>query len=319
MLSVIIPLYNAEKSIEDCLRSVLQQTYNDLEIIIVDDGSQDKSYEICERFNDKRIRLYRQKNGGVSKARNLGIDKATGEYITFLDADDWIEEQTYEKMIAEFNNPTVDIVIGGFVRERNGVVIPILEKESEVVMRSGQAITELLRNRIFRGELWDKVYRRTLFKELRLDEDIAIAEDLLINWQLFHRATNICYLPVWGYHYVINEDSVCHHYTRKSLTHIKAIEKIISMPDKSDYINHIIMGIYARALASNILKMLITRDKNYGNDIMNCQSKLRKIINNSLFAPYLSLRQRLGIIYAVLPIKICAKLSDIASLGQRNL
>ncbi len=320
-LSVIIPLYNNAGSIEKCLKSVITQTYNELEIIVVNDGSTDDSCEVVSKYAsiDKRIIMLQQKNSGVSTARNKGIETATGDYITFLDSDDWIEHDTYMKMMNGFSESEIDIVIGGFVREQAGMVIPVLDRGMESVMRSEDAILELLRNRIFRGELCDKIYRHNLFDNLRLDDDIAVAEDWLMNWKVFHKAKLIHYIPVLGYHYVINNNSVCHVFTRKNLSHIKGIERMLDIPDKSHYINHIIMGIYGRTLASNILKMLLIDENEYKKDIMDCQVKLRNCLVDAAFAPYLSIRQRVGIIYAAMPMKICSMLAGYAKRWQRNM
>lgn len=320
MLSVVIPVYNSEETISRCLKSVLEQTYKDLEIIIIDDGSTDKSFEKCRGFSDERITILKTDNGGVSRARNIGISKAKGEYITFLDSDDWIDKNAYEKMMACFDkNIDIDIVVGGFVRQIEHRVTPILEKDIECVMNTKAAIKELLSNRIFRGELCDKIYKRKLFEQVSLDEEITIAEDLLANWQIFHLARNVYYAPIWGYHYVVNKKSACHVYTRKNLSHIKSIEKIISMPDSSKYINSIVNGIYGRTLASNILKMQFIGDESIIGDIEMNQRKLRACFFRAIVAPGLSLRQRLGIVYAVLPRFICKILSVVAVRFQKNM
>ena len=113
-VSVIVPVYNVEKYVAQCLVSIVGQTYRNLEIIIVDDGSTDNSLQICEGFADKdsRITVIQQLNSGVSVARNTGIDAATGEFLTFVDSDDWLEKRMYEKMIHEINtNPGLDMVM----------------------------------------------------------------------------------------------------------------------------------------------------------------------------------------------------------------
>ena len=101
-ISVIIPVYNAEKYISDCLESVVRQTYKNLEILLIDDGSKDGSAGICQEWckKDARIRLLQKENGGVSSARNLGLQEASGEYVTFVDADDWIGERMLERLRA---------------------------------------------------------------------------------------------------------------------------------------------------------------------------------------------------------------------------
>lgn len=113
-LSVIIPVYNVEKYVEQCLHSVVGQSYENLEIIIVNDGSTDKSWDICEKFAsiDSRIKLIHQINGGVSVARNTGIENSTGNYITFVDSDDWLEKEMYSKMMSQAEKfPDLDMIM----------------------------------------------------------------------------------------------------------------------------------------------------------------------------------------------------------------
>ena len=119
-ISVIIPVYNVEKYLETCLNSVINQTYKNLEIIIINDGSTDNSLSICKKYEklDKRIILIDQDNKGLSGARNVGIKKATGDYIHFLDSDDYINLNYYEKMIEALDNTDADMVVGGFYYEK---------------------------------------------------------------------------------------------------------------------------------------------------------------------------------------------------------
>ncbi len=119
-ISVVIPVYNVEKYLETCLNSVINQTYKNLEIIVVNDGSKDSSLEICKKYEklDNRIILIDQKNRGLSGARNVGIKKATGDYIHFLDSDDYITLNYYEKMIEALSDTDADIVVGGFYYEK---------------------------------------------------------------------------------------------------------------------------------------------------------------------------------------------------------
>ena len=109
-VSVIIPVYNVEKYLKDCINSILNQTYSNWEMILVDDGSVDNSGDICDKFskNDSRIHVIHQTNKGVSFARNKGIEKANGEYLIFIDSDDWIENNMFEEMITAINNTKAD-------------------------------------------------------------------------------------------------------------------------------------------------------------------------------------------------------------------
>ena len=121
-ISVIIPVYNGEKYIKRCIDSIKKQTFNDWEIILVDDGSKDKTGVICDSYalEDKRIKVFHKSNGGVSVARNFGIDKAIGDYITFVDCDDWIEKDFFEKVVNFLTKDSVDILITGFIFDKNG-------------------------------------------------------------------------------------------------------------------------------------------------------------------------------------------------------
>lgn len=124
LISIIVPVYNSEKTIRRCLLSILEQSYSHIECIIVDDGSTDKSSELIKTFqNDKRIKYYYQENHGVSAARNLGINVASGTFLMFVDSDDSLEKDTCEKMIYQYENNSVDLVLCGLNIYRNGVLL----------------------------------------------------------------------------------------------------------------------------------------------------------------------------------------------------
>lgn len=116
MLSIIVPVYNAEKYLDQCIQSILSQTYKDFELLLIDDGSLDQSLKICERYKntDKRVKVFQKTNGGVSSARNLGIEMAKGNLLSFCDADDIIDNQMYEILLDFFNRKNVDRIVGGY-------------------------------------------------------------------------------------------------------------------------------------------------------------------------------------------------------------
>lgn len=121
-VSIIVPIYNVEKYIERCIKSLISQTYRDIEILLINDGSPDDSKTICERYEkiDKRIKLYNKENGGLSDTRNYGLKRAKGEYILFVDSDDYIESNTVEVLISEMKKDNLDIVAGNAVLEADG-------------------------------------------------------------------------------------------------------------------------------------------------------------------------------------------------------
>ena len=115
LISVIVPVYNVEQYIHQCVDSILSQTYKNLEIILVDDGSPDNCPAICDEYarNDDRVKIIHQENGGISAARNSALDLCTGEYIAFVDSDDWIESNAYEEMMSEMQKKDLDVVFCG--------------------------------------------------------------------------------------------------------------------------------------------------------------------------------------------------------------
>lgn len=322
MLSIIVPVYNAEKFLYRCIESILAQTYTDFELLLVNDGSIDCSLEICEQYikQDKRVKIFTQKNCGVSVARNTGIENATGEFVTFVDADDWIEPQMYEKMMKRFSEEmSVDIVIGGFVRQKSDRIIPVLKKKEETIYATKDALQELLVGKIFRGELCDKIYRKNLLDDIRLDPSITVAEDLLFNWLVFQKARRILYYPIWAYHYEINQESATNKFSEKNLTYITAVEKMMQSTYEDDVIMRTLYGVYGRCLASTFFRMVLTDMGHFRTGCTQLQEVVRSNYLKFIVSPKLSLRQRLGITYAALPLWVCSILANIAKLGQRNV
>lgn len=322
MLSIIVPVYNAEKFLYRCIESILAQTYTDFELLLVNDGSIDCSLEVCEQYikQDKRVKIFTQENCGVSAARNTGIEHATGEFVTFVDADDWIEPQMYDKMMNRFSEEMpVDIVIGGFVRQERDRIIPVLKRKEETIYATKDALQELLVGKIFRGELCDKIYRKEILDDIRLDPSIAVAEDLLFNWLVFQKARSILYYPIWAYHYEINQESVTNKFSEKNLTYITAVEKMMQRPCGDAKVMRILYGVYGRCLASNFLRMLLIDSRYFCGKCLQIQKEIRVNYFKFIMSPGLSIRQRMGITYTIFPFFLCKCFSEIARLGQRNL
>lgn len=213
LVSVIVPVYKVEKYIHRCVDSILAQTYMNLEIILVDDGSPDCCGEICDEYaaKDGRIRVIHQENRGVSAARNAGLDICTGEFITFVDSDDYLECDMLWQLLRGIGD--ADLCGSGTIRENcDGSIVAVIKPETRyslsglTVLRqhySGvngtKGITEVA--------VWGKLYRRDLlcqnrFKEGLLFEDIHLMPYLLIE------CNTTCYLPYAGYHYVVTPNSI---------------------------------------------------------------------------------------------------------------
>lgn len=204
LISVIVPVYNVQEYLPRCVDSILAQTYENLEIILVDDGTKDASDKICDEYaaRDARIRVIHKENGGLSSARNAGIDIAKGEYLSFVDSDDWIEPDTYAHMLGAALKYGVKLVCAGRydVKSRTG------EKKKGLCPPREEVIsgTELTR-RIFLWEnvdsaAWDKLYHRSLFREIRYPLG-KICEDVPTTYRIALDAGKIamCDKPVYNY------------------------------------------------------------------------------------------------------------------------
>lgn len=219
MVSIIIPAYNAEKTIEKCLRSVLEQTYSHFELIVVNDGSQDDSLAICKRFEseDDRITVVDKPNEGVSAARNKGIDMAKGEYIMFIDADDWIDRDYLETMTSAIGE--ADISISSFVQEYGAGAVERPYKKALNRDLSGEEIMgafakDCIDCKIYTYLVWGKLYRRTSIGEVRFVRQ-AYSEDAVFIREVISRCNKISFIQNEGYHYSISGKGVTDDTSRR--------------------------------------------------------------------------------------------------------
>ena len=167
LISVIVPVYNVEKYLDRCMKSILQQTYHRLEIILVDDGSTDASAAMCDAYarRDSRIRVVHKQNGGLSDARNAGLELAAGDYIGYVDSDDWIEPDMYEYLLENALKYQADIAVCGRVERYVDKEVVRGFSEIEVLARE-PALKYLLQNDLLQNYAWDKLYKQELFQDL---------------------------------------------------------------------------------------------------------------------------------------------------------
>lgn len=222
-ISVIIPVYNAEKTLRACVESVLKQEYDDFELILVDDGSKDSSLKICEEYalTDSRVKVLHKENGGVSSTRNCGIAVAVGEWVTFVDADDYIEPSYF----SEIPMLQADIVIGSYNHVKADRVytefcnIPYRDVSFKKVIQS------LLNTSMLRAP-WAKFYRRSIISDIRFPEDMKIGEDTCFVWQYLSRCQSfaVAEKSMYNVRLAVEEDHVKYavsvDYAVNSLTHL---------------------------------------------------------------------------------------------------
>ena len=208
LISVIIPIYKVEEFLDECIKSVTEQTYKNLEIILVDDGSPDKCPDICDKWavEDKRIKVVHKPNGGLSDARNAGIDIASGAYIAFVDSDDWIVPEMYEKMLHAMIFEKADICACG-IKSCAIDYENIWGCESYRVGTSEQIFNLLYDDARYPVSAWNKLYRKECWKELRFPVG-KICEDAFTTYKLIHLSKKIVQIPDALYCYRIRPQSI---------------------------------------------------------------------------------------------------------------
>lgn len=211
-LSIIIPIYNTEKYLGKCIDSILDQTYRDYELILVDDGSIDGSGQICDAYQkaDKRIKVFRKKNEGAASARNLGLQYAKGEFIGFVDSDDYIAADMYESLFKCLEDD-VDIVTCGRCHVYPSKIRKSKQKKlcahTKMKYSTEQAIEELLRGELFSYGVYDKIYRKELFDDIRFPRG-RVSEDLPVTYALFKKCRNVVNIGEAKYYQFRREDSI---------------------------------------------------------------------------------------------------------------
>ena len=231
LVSIIVPVYKAEKYIHQCIDSLLAQTYRNIEVILVDDGSPDNCGKICDEYaaKDYRVKVIHQQNGGVSVARQTGIDHATGEYSIHADPDDWVELNMIEELVAKAVADNADMVICDFYRESKSDRIHVCQNPGDDL--SASAVLRKILSQQLHGSCCNKLVNRSRIEGIGFTpEDLCILEDELYNIRILARKIKVSYLPKAFYHYrVENEHSLCNTISEKSFkSKVKAVREIES-------------------------------------------------------------------------------------------
>ena len=213
-VSIIVPIYNAEKYINRCIDSILNQEYTDYELLLVNDGSQDASGDICDDYasRDARIRVIHKENTGVSDSRNIAISQARGIYLQFLDSDDWITPDATKLLVRAAEEHQCDLVISDFYRVVGERVSHKGDIEEDGVMTQEEFASHMMENPadFYYGVLWNKFYRRDIIEQhqLRMDEEISWCEDFMFNLEYIRYAKSVYALQAPIYYYVKTKGSL---------------------------------------------------------------------------------------------------------------
>lgn len=251
-ISIIVPIYNVEKYIYRAIESILSQSLKDIEIILINDGSTDGCGEICDKYGEKdsRIKVIHKNNGGVSSARNIGIDNARGEYIGFVDPDDYIDKNMYEILYGVAEKSKSEIVISSFSYIIDKKEKPQDMSNKEINFNKNEAINKYfdMMHPFDCSFMWNKIFKKELFHNIRLNTNILIQEDTEIMIKLYSKCISITYIGKVLYFYELRNDNVTsktiskakitteqaflevYNYTKKNLSQFnsKALEKYIS-------------------------------------------------------------------------------------------
>ncbi len=213
-VSIIVPVYNCESSIERCLRSILTQTYQDIEVIAVDDGSKDKSGKICDKLakEDDRLIVIHQENSGVSKTRNKALKLATGKYIQFVDSDDYLADYATKSLVDAANKNGADLVIADFYRVIKNRISTKGKIKSKKVFSLQEYADHMIKDPadFYYGVLWNKLYKRSIIEKYHLSmlEDINWCEDFLFNLEYVKYCKVFFAIQIPIYYYFKNENSL---------------------------------------------------------------------------------------------------------------
>lgn len=285
LISIIIPCYNAEQSLERCLNSVVSQYYQNLEIIIVDDGSRDQTSDIYTKFKkeDYRIKVIKQNNSGVSKARNVGLKAVTGAYVCFVDSDDWVEknycEELYNILAAE--NADVSIIEASY-EDENGTIVYNKPISKDKIFDGQQALILLLEDEEIQSHPWGKLFKSSLLKNVRFPENLKSFEDYSTLFKIFDKAVKVVKSDKKLYHYVQRDNSLSHNLSPETAYHFYlAIMEVFKFWKNSAKVGN------EKRITKNIVRKLLMVLKRIIRNTTASQMTVEKEEIRTSFKPFL--------------------------------
>ena len=279
LISVIVPIYNVEDYLDRCVESIINQTYKNLEIILVDDGSPDNCPQMCDDYakKDSRIKVVHKENGGLSDARNAGMEVATGEYISFVDSDDWIDLETFSLSMAKIKECNAQIVAFNIINVSDKPFIPNLSNKYEVV-DSQTAIENTIDDINIKTVVWNKIYKRSVLQGLKFRKD-KINEDEFFTFYALSKAKKIVYLYRQCYYYYQRSNSIMGTYS------LKRLDMLDGVKERMEFVKVNYPELYVKAKLSLCSccvyhYQMLLKNKNADND--NYGKKKVKEIRNSV-------------------------------------
>lgn len=283
LVSIIVPVYNVEKYLNVCIESIVNQTYTNLEIILVDDGSKDKSGQLCEKWKsaDQRIQVIHKENAGLGFARNSGLDIATGDYVMYIDSDDYISKNMVQKLLDTAEITGSDTVFCGLVRVmEDGRMIPMPAYYENKSFKGNEIIDDVLLEMVGSKpecsndanlfmSVWHAIYSRKIIEKYSIrfpSERIVMCEDIMYHIDYLRRASCVTYIKDTLYYYRVNPKSLSQVYDSKRFDRQKNLsiaiqDKLMEFLDKDRFIqreNRRLLG----GIRSQILALVASNEKN---------------------------------------------------------
>lgn len=303
LISVIVPIYNMEKYLNKCVDSILNQTYSNMEILLIDDGSTDLSPKICDEYmkTDSRIKVFHKKNGGLSDAKNFGIKKASGKYVAFVDSDDWIENNMYENMYYKLKDTKSNIVVcGRYIEYENGEKKEWYNK-NEIIINKEQSLIYLNSFYNFDMSSCDKLYEKSLFDNIEFPYGKK-CEDAYTTYLLFNKADRVTYIPKCFYHYFQRGGSISRN-EKINMDYIYAAEEQLEFfTTKYPHLRYIAETNYAFSVKS-IFQVSVERKLQLTDEFNLKKKEVKKYYKSILNNKYITMKKKLTyILFAFLPI-----------------
>lgn len=315
LISIVIPIFNAQKYLKECIDSVLSQTYKNIEIILVNDGSTDCSGKICDSYAEKdtRIKVIHNENQGVSVSRNIGIKEAKGLYITFIDADDFVSEQYIEILYKLIKNDNAEISMIGNDEQYEGKIIKTNRKIRKI-LNSEEIIKMMLEEKYLSAVCWGKMYKKVLFEDqsLKFDKDMKIGEDLKLIIPIVEKCKKISIDMTQNlYHYRLNEDSITQQTGKKELwiQEIELSKEIMKwIEEKYPRIKDKGIQRYVRVNITFLVKMIKEKSENLPEEIRQVQNNIRTYKFIYFFRTSSKIQDKIKLVLIVFCPKLLVKL-----------
>ena len=320
LISVIVPVYNVQDYLKNCIESILHQSYTNIELILINDGSQDNSPKICDEFkeNDRRAIVVHKENGGQSSARNVGLKTATGNFVCFVDSDDWINSNNFfEIIVSVFLKNNVDIVEYDFSSFDSKTNVPanlIKAKTENKLYRENREETlgRIIKKGLF--AVWPRVYKKDILSNLTFNEN-KVAEDVYYTLSIFQNQVDSIYIKQPFYNYRPNFNGVSRGiYTKNHFESIRASEYLVKQMEEKEDAELRIMAY------EHFLKKLLTHYSriNY-NKTIDSDYVLRREIKNliSQYYPKINNKKLLLRVAKLTPVKVFEKIATLNLLFNK--